>query len=293
MTVNLLPSQAPMSQRNPFALRMKSTYAISWPMRPLVMTACLLHVMPIAAHAQGGSPFDRGFMELQSLFTGTIAKVASLIAVVGGGYGFAYGEPGAKKYQFLWRVHGFDFERQEATLKSLATTFGGDPACTDCNRVLRVPGFYNCKCDPPRSVIVEYLCNSVWNPGDFRLDIPTTNAVVFAPSIASQKPTGKHSNSENDWAWICHALAQGKDAVRLTRDLAARRSDKSNPLYYAQRTIDIASARLWLGEGIRIEDVVTMLETRRLFEIPTALCSARAWEIATTAQRMIMRRKSA
>jgi type IV secretion system protein VirB2 len=48
------------------------------------------------AHAQG-SPFDTGFNALQTLFTGTIAKVASLIAIVIGGYGFAHGEPGAKK----------------------------------------------------------------------------------------------------------------------------------------------------------------------------------------------------
>jgi len=39
------------------------------------------------AHAQG-SPFDTGFNALQTLFTGTIAKVASLIAIViGGGLG--------------------------------------------------------------------------------------------------------------------------------------------------------------------------------------------------------------
>jgi len=48
------------------------------------------------AYAQG-SPFDTGFNALQTLFTGTIAKVASLIAIVIGGYGFAHGEPGAKK----------------------------------------------------------------------------------------------------------------------------------------------------------------------------------------------------
>lgn len=49
-----------------------------------------------AAHAQG-SPFDNGFTALETLFTGTIAKVASLIAIVIGGYQFAHGEPGAKK----------------------------------------------------------------------------------------------------------------------------------------------------------------------------------------------------
>jgi type IV secretory pathway VirB2 component (pilin) len=53
-------------------------------------------IASVAAHAQG-SPFDTGFNSLQTLFTGTVAKVASLIAIVIGGYGFAHGEPGAKK----------------------------------------------------------------------------------------------------------------------------------------------------------------------------------------------------
>jgi type IV secretion system protein VirB2 len=57
----------------------------------------LLFLIPVAALAQGGSPFDSGFTAIQSLFTGTIAKVASLVAIVIGGYGFAHGEPGAKK----------------------------------------------------------------------------------------------------------------------------------------------------------------------------------------------------
>ena len=56
----------------------------------------LLMLIPVAAHAQG-SPFDNGFTALQTLFTGTVAKVASLIAIVIGGYQFAHGEPGGKK----------------------------------------------------------------------------------------------------------------------------------------------------------------------------------------------------
>jgi len=55
-----------------------------------------LFVAQLAAHAQG-TPFDTGFTALQTLFTGTVAKVASLIAIVIGGYQFAHGEPGAKK----------------------------------------------------------------------------------------------------------------------------------------------------------------------------------------------------
>lgn len=64
--------------------------------RSTVALLTLLLLMPVAALAQG-SPFDTGFNAIQTLFTGTIAKVASLVAIVIGGYGFAHGEPGAKK----------------------------------------------------------------------------------------------------------------------------------------------------------------------------------------------------
>lgn len=58
----------------------------------------LLLLFPAVGFAQaGGTPFDTGFTALQTLFTGTIAKVASIIAIVIGGYGFAHGEPGSKK----------------------------------------------------------------------------------------------------------------------------------------------------------------------------------------------------
>ena len=58
----------------------------------------LLIFLPALAEAQFiNSPFDTGLTSLQTLFTGTVAKVASLIAIVIGGYQFAHGEPGAKK----------------------------------------------------------------------------------------------------------------------------------------------------------------------------------------------------
>ena len=65
---------------------------------PTIVMATLPLLFPLAAYAQvGGSPFDTGFTALEMLFTGTVARVASLIAIVIGGYGFAHGEPGAKK----------------------------------------------------------------------------------------------------------------------------------------------------------------------------------------------------
>jgi hypothetical protein len=197
------------------------------------------------------------------------------------------------KYQILWRVDGFTLEQQEIALKLLAVTFGGDPACTDCNRVLRLPGFLNCKYDPAYAVTVEYPGDSTWNSDDFRLDILAADAVLSSRAITARNRPSNRTNSEHDWAWVLHELAGGKDAAKLTRKLASRRSDKPNPLYYAQRTVDVASARLWLIEGIPIDDVVTLLEVRRRFEIPIALCRTRAREIAQTAQRMIARRKIA
>ncbi len=90
------------------------------------------------------------------------------------------------KYQVLWRVEGFDFVRQEQTLKLLAIGFGADIACTDCNRVLRVPGFLNRKYDPAYKVTVEYPDDSVWTPDDFQLDAGAVDAMLFAAIDAAQ-----------------------------------------------------------------------------------------------------------
>jgi RepB DNA-primase from phage plasmid len=197
------------------------------------------------------------------------------------------------KYQVLWRVDGFELVTQEIMLKKLAIAFGGDPACTDCNRVLRIPGFFNRKYSPAHSVAAEYPSDAIYSQADFRL--PEFDEFVALSLSGNTRRTGspKDSHSEQDWAWACHELSQGKDAGKLTHDLASRRTDKPNPLYYAQRTIDVASARQWFVEGAPIDDIITKLESRRRFELPAALCSARAREIAATAQRMVPRKKTA
>jgi hypothetical protein len=197
------------------------------------------------------------------------------------------------KYQVLWQVEGFDFAQQEEALKVLTLTFGGDPACTDCNRVLRIPGFLNRKYDPAYRVTAEYPDDSIWTPKDFKLDADATPGVNLEDPIPSSKRRAKQSNSESDWAWVSEQLARGRDATNLTVELATRRPDKPNPVYYAQRTVDVASARLWLIAGICIDDVIAMLERRRHSEISAALCSTRAREIAATAQRMITPRRTA
>lgn len=193
------------------------------------------------------------------------------------------------KYQVLWRVAGFSCEQQETMLKMLALLFGGDPACTDCNRVLRLPGFLNWKYVPAFPVRIEYLSDATWNCDHFRLDLPLSDTRLGPSSAVASGRWHKGSNSEDDWAWVLDELARGTNAAELTRTLASRRSDKSNPLYYAQRTVDVASAKLWLSAGVPIAEVIRMLERRRCSEIPASLSRARAREIAHTARSMVAR----
>ncbi len=167
----------------------------------------------------------------------------------------------AGKYQVLWRVEDFDFYTQETTLKLLVMAFHGDIACTDCNRVLRIPGFLNHKYDPAQVVTVEYQSDATYQPDDFRLYV-LREACMVPPVREGHYRPDMNTNSEHDWALVSRELAHGKDPVQLTLELASRRCDKPNPTYYAQRTVDMASARLWLREGSAIADVIAMLEAR-------------------------------
>jgi len=189
------------------------------------------------------------------------------------------------KYQVLWHVNGFDFERQERTLKLLAAAFGGDPARTDCNRVIRVPGFLNEKYDPSPRVSVTYSPECVWTPKHFHLSKSAASAGLPARALPSSRPPAEHSNSE-DWAWVMAELERGVDAHKLTGILAKRRADRPDHLDYAQRTVDMASALQWTQHGAPIEDVIAMLRKRRDDELTDALGSVRAREIATAAQRI-------
>ena len=197
------------------------------------------------------------------------------------------------KYQVLWSVQGFDFAEQELMLKQLASAFGGDAACTDCNRVLRIPGFHNAKYTPAHPVTVEYLYGSAARPEDFRLTDNSPSAVLPLRGSAQPSASGKHTDSERDWAWVLAELSSGKDVDELTETLAVRRADKPNPLYYAQRTVDMAFALLALHAGTSMHDVITSLEARHSTSLPDAHCSARAREIAQTAAQMIARQKRA
>jgi type IV secretory pathway VirB2 component (pilin) len=86
-----------MSRNIRIVIPLKTAQAVRRWIHPFALLAAVCLFLPIAAYAQSGSPFDSGLTAIQTLFTGTVAKVASLVAIVIGGYGFAHGEPGAKR----------------------------------------------------------------------------------------------------------------------------------------------------------------------------------------------------
>ncbi len=167
------------------------------------------------------------------------------------------------KYQALWRVNGFDFERQESTLKLLAIAFGGDPACTDCNRVLRVPGFLNRKYSPRPSGRSRI---------SLRFDLESRGLSSRQCRCICHAPATR--NRAVNAARKAHPFGAGL-GVGSARAFARKRCGEADPrsggnaaptspILSTTRNApwNMASARLWMLEGAPIDDVITMLEVR-------------------------------
>ena len=79
-------------------------------------------------------------------------------------------------------------------------------------------------------------------------------------------------------------LNAGIRPQQIAQTLANMRSDKPNPDYYANRTVDIATAVQWVRKGVDRESVIESLKARN-----SALSADRAAEIATTAISFVQR----
>jgi hypothetical protein len=63
-------------------------------------------------------------------------------------------------------------------------------------------------------------------------------------------PTNHKSQSEQDWAYAKRALARGDDPEEVIRRIADfRGNEKSDPDYYARRTVTRAQLELQRGKG--------------------------------------------
>ena len=87
--------------------------------------------------------------------------------------------------------------------------------------------------------------------------------------------------SRDESARVLAALRAGVDPTKLTHELAAQYPDDAG---FARRLVDTASARLWLGRGAPIADVLTMLEVRHRFELSPSDVRVYAVEILWAVQ---------
>ena len=149
----------------------------------------------------------------------------------------------------------------------LAAVYEGDPAVVDVTRVMRVPGFTNCKPDRggvrvarvPRSVYdPEGAGSQWWEPRAFRHVVPARSAPLAVtvrkappPAAPARYIGGRRqpaSQSEADWQGVVDALRSGESPGLLIQQLAEFREDKANPRDYAERTVVRACRSLGLRE---------------------------------------------
>jgi hypothetical protein len=151
------------------------------------------------------------------------------------------------KFQAIWRVDDMELRQAEALLHAMAREFDADIAATDAARVLRVPGFLNKKYHQDFLVSARLQTDRLYHSQDFKLQqqhIESNRQSLHSSSRKAGAPgTRPTSQSERDWAYVKNALANGVDPEELINQLAhSREADKSDPQYYARRTVTKAVA---------------------------------------------------
>jgi hypothetical protein len=146
------------------------------------------------------------------------------------------------KYQLLWNVEGFGKDEAEAAVRGLAAKFNADQAVWDCARILRIPGFRNCKYETPHYVKELEKRDVVYAPRDF----PALPDVPHAAAVTTSVRTAGGSQSERDWSYALRKLKAGMPPAEIEARIAEYRTGtKAKPEYYARRTVQ--RARLKLG----------------------------------------------
>lgn len=152
------------------------------------------------------------------------------------------------KHQILWQVEGIGKDEAEKLVRSMAEKHNADQAVWDSARVLRVPGFRNCKYEQPHYVsVADGGAERPYKLADFPRYERSPDAPQFGqrPQPAERSHGRGGSQSESDWAYALRALERGVAPEVITRKIADyRRGDKPQPERYAERTVSNARAHL-------------------------------------------------
>ena len=153
-------------------------------------------------------------------------------------------------YQVLWDTARGQWspDQAEATMRSLAARYGGDPACSEVARVMRWPGYRNRK-EGRSGELVRWIDRGgkPVSPDDFRAlpapEMRTARDAPLAPGRGRRPARARPnriSQSEKDWAWVKDRLKAGANPLQLREELARRRADKPKPDAYAALTVEKA-----------------------------------------------------
>jgi len=144
------------------------------------------------------------------------------------------------KYQVIWKIFECDPDRAEKLQQSMAIEYNADRAATDVTRVLRIPGFYNYKYDPPFQVTAQQLSSNPRRIEDFNIPyLPKLQPISQAVECRqhSHAYANHTSQSERDWAETLRRLERGELPALVQAWLENSRPDKNNPAYYAALTV--------------------------------------------------------
>jgi hypothetical protein len=162
------------------------------------------------------------------------------------------------KYQVIWTVEpGSQQSVAEGMLRTMAREYGGDPACSDVTRMLRLPGLHNKKYDRYTPVHCERWTSTEHEIADFAYihelagkhateDHQQVQAVVDFSSQSQQNPSihvrgsarpETDTQSHKDWHYCCREAE--KTIYRSPEKLIAQSLEKT----YGRLTD-------WLNENI-------------------------------------------
>ena len=88
------------------------------------------------------------------------------------------------KYHVVWHVEGIPPHEAKALNRALASRFGGDPACVDLHRVLRMPGFRNLKPKYPDRPVCELVEPMLGDPPYTRNQFKIETVILKANGAA-------------------------------------------------------------------------------------------------------------
>jgi len=215
------------------------------------------------------------------------------------------------KHQVIWKVQGMSQAESENLMRAMAREFGGDPAATDSTRVLRLPSFYNKKCEAPYRIEARQGSAELYRLADFKVSLEEAqgSTLTTPQRPAGQGSSNKRTHSEHDWHWVMRQLRQGESAENLIHKLEQSRQDKPNPGYYARLTDTRAYAKHALTRGVDPQEVMqtisrhppqsaedgeayarkTVSETQKLISDQRAQAHAPAEPPQGNAQRLTLR----